>query len=649
MIDQTSQFFAMLTAVGEAKHANAIALGVDWMFTSMGVGDANGTDPIPDRLQTQLINEWRRAPVNQIRVDAANPNVVITEQIIPADIGGKWIREIGLYDIDGDLVAVANCAPSYKPLLAQGSGKTQVVRMNFVVTSAASIVLKIDPAVVLATREYVDQKVREEIAKLDHKESVLYATTGAIVLSGLGLQAGGDWSAALVAGTRVLVKDQASAKDNGLYSAAAGAWVRTADADSNADVTSGLVVAVEQGTILADTRWQLVTDGNVVLGTTALTFQMANNPTAPTAPQFDSSKLISSTEFVRRQGVQYSGSSINSGGSAYSMDASHIGGVLQIYGSSSFVITLPPLDGVPNGATVTLAGSMGADRDATLVAPAGKALRHVSGVTMGNSVTLQRDEVAEFQAYGNGGEWRLIGGSMMLRYAASSPDANFITMPQFDTSKALATTEFVQRALGNKRYSTSIIQSRAITAADWGCEFLIADVSSITLTMPPFATAISGASIRFINLSVGACTFVAAPGECFIGNFDTSGHATSFRLEMGDEVSITLYQGLWLVVGGGSSQFSKNQNGFRRTPGGFIHQWGRASVTAGSGAVTFPVAFPNGCLHISAIYIGAGSFADPILLQTSQPSMTGFNAYATTLANGGGSTVGGFNWNAFGF
>ena len=71
MIDKSSQFFAILTAVGEAKHANAIAMGLDWMFTEMGLGDANGTDPIPDRLQTQLINEWRRAPINQIRVDPA--------------------------------------------------------------------------------------------------------------------------------------------------------------------------------------------------------------------------------------------------------------------------------------------------------------------------------------------------------------------------------------------------------------------------------------------------------------------------------------------------------------------------------------------------------------------------------------------------
>ncbi|MDD1147109.1 phage tail protein [Pseudomonas sp. TNT2022 ID357] len=159
MIDSNSQFFAILTAVGEAKQANATALGTPWTFKEMAVGDANGTDPIPNRAQTKLINEWRRAPVNQVRTDPANPNIIITEQVIPPDVGGRWIREIGLFDADGDLVAVANCAPSFKPLLAQGTGKTQIIRMNFIVANTAQIVLKVDPAVVLATREYVDTSI----------------------------------------------------------------------------------------------------------------------------------------------------------------------------------------------------------------------------------------------------------------------------------------------------------------------------------------------------------------------------------------------------------------------------------------------------------------------------------------------------------
>ncbi|QHF39600.1 hypothetical protein PspS34_15585 [Pseudomonas sp. S34] len=270
MIDKTSQFFAILTAVGEAKHANAIAMGLDWMFTEMGLGDANGTDPIPDRLQTQLINEWRRAPINQIRVDPANPNTVITEQIIPPEVGGEWIREIGLYDVDGDLVAVANCAPSYKPLLDQGSGKTQVVRMNFIVSSSANIVLKIDPAVVLATREYVDLAISEALAKLDHKQSARVAATVPITLS--NVQTIDD--VAVAAGDRVLVTAQAETQNNGVYVVSAEGWTRAADADNSLEVTPGLFIHVEQGTTNGDSLWQLVTDAPITLGTTGLQFEM---------------------------------------------------------------------------------------------------------------------------------------------------------------------------------------------------------------------------------------------------------------------------------------------------------------------------------------------------------------------------------------
>ncbi|MGE1094718.1 phage tail protein [Pseudomonas zeae] len=171
MIDANSQFFAILTNVGMAKQANADALGIPWLITHMGVGDANPNgladppNPVPSASQTKLISEWRRKPLNQLKIDPVNPAVIIAEQIIPADEGGKWIREIGLYDADGDLVAVANCAPSFKPLLSQGSGRTQIVRMNFIVTSTGNIQLKIDPAIVLASRAYVDAAILEVLPK----------------------------------------------------------------------------------------------------------------------------------------------------------------------------------------------------------------------------------------------------------------------------------------------------------------------------------------------------------------------------------------------------------------------------------------------------------------------------------------------------
>lgn len=267
MVDQNSQFYAILTNVGAAKQANADALGIPWKITQLGVGDANGLDPTPNASQISLINEWRRAPLNQLKVDDKDSSIIVAEQVIPAEVGGRWIREIALYDADGDMVAVANCPPTYKPLLNQGSGRTQVVRMNLVVSTSSNVELKIDPSVVLATREWVTS----ELAKQDFKHSALVATTASIALTGLQTIDG----IALTAGARVLVKNQTDGKDNGLYTVAPGAWARCSDADNSAEVTPGLLVLVERGTVNGDSAWQLVTDAPITLGTTALVFEMA--------------------------------------------------------------------------------------------------------------------------------------------------------------------------------------------------------------------------------------------------------------------------------------------------------------------------------------------------------------------------------------
>lgn len=267
MVDQNTQFYAILTNVGAAKQANADALGIAWKITQMGVGDANLTDPTPDATQQRLINEWRRAPLNQLKVDDNDMSIIVAEQVIPADVGGKWIREIGLYDEDGDLVVVANCAPTYKPLLSQGSGRTQVVRLSLVVSSSANVQLKIDPSVVLATREFVTS----ELAKQDFKHSVLVAAPANIALRGLQTIDG----VAVLAGKRVLVPKQTTGRDNGIWVAASGPWTRATDADTSEKVTPGLLVHVEQGTLYGDSGWQLVTDGTLTLGVTTLGFEMA--------------------------------------------------------------------------------------------------------------------------------------------------------------------------------------------------------------------------------------------------------------------------------------------------------------------------------------------------------------------------------------
>ncbi|MGC0568104.1 phage tail protein [Salmonella enterica] len=157
----STKFYTLLTDIGAAKLASAAALGVPLKITHMAVGDGGGVLPTPDAKQTALVNEKRRAALNMLYIDPQNSSQIIAEQVIPENEGGWWIREVGLFDESGALIAVGNCPESYKPQLAEGSGRTQTVRMVLITSSTDNITLKIDPAVVLATRKYVDDKALE--------------------------------------------------------------------------------------------------------------------------------------------------------------------------------------------------------------------------------------------------------------------------------------------------------------------------------------------------------------------------------------------------------------------------------------------------------------------------------------------------------
>ncbi|EJP8333546.1 phage tail protein [Escherichia coli] len=155
----STKFYTLLTDIGAAKLASAAALGVPLKITHMAVGDGGGVLPTPDAKQTALVNEKRRAALNMLYIDPQNSSQIIAEQVIPENEGGWWIREVGLFDESGALIAVGNCPESYKPQLAEGSGRTQTVRMVLITSSTDNITLKIDPSVVLATRHYVDQQI----------------------------------------------------------------------------------------------------------------------------------------------------------------------------------------------------------------------------------------------------------------------------------------------------------------------------------------------------------------------------------------------------------------------------------------------------------------------------------------------------------
>ncbi|EOX5451737.1 phage tail protein [Escherichia coli] len=172
----STKFRTVITTAGAAKLAAATAPGGRKVnITTMAVGDGGGKLPVPDAGQAGLIHEvWRHA-LNKISQDKRNSNYIIAELVIPPEVGGFWMRELGLYDDAGTLIAVANMAESYKPALAEGSGRSQTCRMVIIVSSVASVELTIDTTTVMATQDYVDDKIAEHEQSRRHPDASLTA------------------------------------------------------------------------------------------------------------------------------------------------------------------------------------------------------------------------------------------------------------------------------------------------------------------------------------------------------------------------------------------------------------------------------------------------------------------------------------------
>ncbi|WP_254302878.1 phage tail protein [Rahnella sp. BCC 1045] len=166
---------ALLTTAGAAKIAAATAGGTQVNITQMAVGDGGGKLPTPDSKQTKLINEVYRAGLNRLSIDAKNSNYLVAELVIQSEIGGFWMREMGLYDADGVLIAVSNMAESYKPELAEGAGRLQTLRMVLIVSEINAIALSIDGSTVMATKDYVDDKLAEHEKSRNHPDGTLTA------------------------------------------------------------------------------------------------------------------------------------------------------------------------------------------------------------------------------------------------------------------------------------------------------------------------------------------------------------------------------------------------------------------------------------------------------------------------------------------
>ncbi|MGV6364261.1 phage tail protein [Escherichia coli] len=282
----STKFKTVITTAGAAKLAAATAPGGRKVnITTMAVGDGGGKLPVPDAGQTGLIHEvWRHA-LNKISQDKRNSNYIIAELVIPPEVGGFWMRELGLYDDAGTLIAVANMAESYKPALAEGSGRSQTCRMVIIVSSVASVELTIDTTTVMATQDYVDDKIAEHEQSRRHPDASLTAK-GFTQLSSAT-----NSTSETLAATPKAVK---AAYDlaNGKYTAQDATIARKGlvQLSSATNSTSETLAATPKAvkTVMDETNKKAPLNSPALTGT----------PTTPTARQGTNNTQIANTAFV---------------------------------------------------------------------------------------------------------------------------------------------------------------------------------------------------------------------------------------------------------------------------------------------------------------------------------------------------------------
>ena len=286
MSTTTRKFKTVITDTGTKKLAQAAAPdGKPVRLTHMAVGDGGGTLPTPDSKQTRLVHEVWRHTVNRVILDATHQNRIIAELVIPPETGGFWIREIGVFDEHGDLIAVGNTAESYKPAVAEGSGRAQTFRTILTVSSTATVALTVDNTMVMATVDYVDDKLKEHEQSRRHPDASLTAK-GFVQLS----SATNSTSETLAATPKALkaAYDLANAK----YTAqdATTAQKGIVQLSSAANSTSETLAATPKAVkaVMDETNKKAPLNSPALTGT----------PTTPTARQGTNNTQIASTAFV---------------------------------------------------------------------------------------------------------------------------------------------------------------------------------------------------------------------------------------------------------------------------------------------------------------------------------------------------------------
>ncbi|HGW6120614.1 phage tail protein [Serratia marcescens] len=241
-----NKYKAIITTAGAAKIAAASAGGTQLKIVSMAVGDGNGTLPTPNPAQTKLVNEKYRAALNGLTIDKALKNHILAEMIIPANKGGWWLREMGLYDEAGTLIAVSNMAESYKPKLEEGSGRTQTLRMILIVSSTEAIQVIAGGDTVLATKDFVADAIAAHEKTRNHPDASTTAK-GLVQLSSATTstdETKASTPKALKAVSDASMKKDANLSDLSDKAAARGNLALGTAATKNVGVEGGNVMAV---------------------------------------------------------------------------------------------------------------------------------------------------------------------------------------------------------------------------------------------------------------------------------------------------------------------------------------------------------------------------------------------------------------------
>lgn len=550
-----STYYCLITNAGLAKLAAAQAAGTAVTLSQFAVGDSNGIYYEPLATQLTLVGEEWRGAINRVFVSPNDATRIVIEALIPASAGGFDIREAGIIDADGALFAVGKYPLTSKPAPGSGSEKDLYVRMILQVNNAATVTQTIDPSVVTLTQAALDA--------LDWKNSCKVGTIGNVNLSG-GAPSTVD-GVALAINDRVMVKNQTTASQNGIYrvqtvgTGSNGTWVRATDADSAFDVTANLVVAVEQGTVNADSIWMLTTNGPITMGATDLAFVciFGDNDKASTH-----SALVGGHS--GQAPLSISSSSTNSmTGSGHSHAVSIAGetvkGIVELATAAETTAGTDATRAVhPAGLKVEL------DKKAPTASPV------LTGV-----VTAGQRIVGGFGATSTSGvlDWNDVsnatsgqGATLLLAAAQNGPGGDgYFHSFCFEYAAKNGTGNITQFAIPSSLSVGDSFFWRVRYGDTW---------------TPWIQAATTGSAQTLTNKSLESPTLTGIPtAPTAVSGTNTAQLATT-AFAHGD--------------------VSKTANGYQKLPSGLIMQWGISAMIApnSDGTVIFPLAFPLTCVSV---------------------------------------------------